>query len=89
MRLFLALAAVGFLLLRESVSVENLSAVMKRVTVGNRSYLVTRLGGGAYSVVNDKTLAQLSFNQSGELESTGDTTQLRADMMRFPKGLFL
>jgi hypothetical protein len=87
-----AIALAAFVLLGDSVNVESLSPVMKRVTVGPRSYLVSRLGGGVYNVTTTDTRASLSFGQAGIHSELGDANALaamRADVQRFPKDLFV
>jgi hypothetical protein len=85
----LALAALVFF--NDGVSVETISAVMKRVTVGPRSYLVTRLGSGVYNVTTTDAKASLSFGQNGihsELGNVNTLNIMRRDVQRFPKDLF-
>ena len=86
----LAALAIGlaFAALSPRVRVESISDVMKRVFVGERSYVVTRLGGGAYNVTNPATLAHVTFNQQGPIEQIGDVRVLTQDMKRFPDSLF-
>ncbi len=86
-----AVLVLALLFSGSSVSVEALSPVMKRVTVGSRSYLVTRLGEGVYNVTTTDAKASLSFGQNGVHSETGDSKSLallRSDIQQFPKGLF-
>lgn len=86
-----ALALAAFILLGDGVSVETISSVMKRVTVGPRSYLVTRLGGGVYNVTTTDAKASLSFGQAGihsELGNANTLNAMRRDVQLFPKNLF-
>ena len=72
-------------------TVERLSAVMIRVTVQGRRYIVTRLGGGVYNVTQIDNLAALTFNQSGPVAEIGDAKtldRLKSDIQHFPPSLF-
>lgn len=84
-------AALLYFITRAGVTVESVSDVMKRVTVGPRSYLVTRLGGGVYNVTTTDAKASLSFGQEGIHSEIGDPARralMRADVQQFPKDLF-
>ena len=87
----LGVVALAYFALSDSATVEELSDVMKRVTVGSRSYLVTRLGGGVYNVTTTDAKASISFGQQGISSELGDSkslSQLKEDLYRFPKDLF-
>lgn len=86
-----ALALAALVIFDDGVSVETISNVMKKVTVGPRAYLVTRLGAGVYNVTTTDARASLSFGQAGIHSELGDANTLNAmrrDVHRFPKDLF-
>lgn len=82
-------AGILWYVLRGDVTVENLSDVMKKVTVNGRAYLVTRLGGGLFNVTKvDAPTNSITIDQIGEKFTSGDVAQMRSDMQRFPNELF-